>query len=235
MRTGLHLDRHVGLGHRRLSIIDLEASVQPMTNEDGSVWVVYNGEIYNFAELRADFLHGATSSDRGRYRSHRSSVRGIGRAIASHGCEGCSPLRSGIADETRCFWPATGSASSRCATLLDDEAFLFASELKAILADGHFRAHAGNRSDAHSQLLFVSVRTGSVAIYTRGAQACRRVIRCDSCGGGRAEVRGDIGMLPSVTRRERPRTSGGAERLLELMQRERCASGWSPTFPLVHS
>lgn len=45
----------VGLGHRRLSIIDLsEAAHQPMTNEDRSLWVVYNGEIYNFMEIRSD-------------------------------------------------------------------------------------------------------------------------------------------------------------------------------------
>jgi len=49
---GVHLDRYAGLGHRRLSIIDLEASKQPMSNEDGKVWIVFNGEIYNFQELR---------------------------------------------------------------------------------------------------------------------------------------------------------------------------------------
>lgn len=43
----------VGLGHRRLSIIDLsEAAHQPMTNEDGKIWIVFNGEIYNFQEIR---------------------------------------------------------------------------------------------------------------------------------------------------------------------------------------
>lgn len=48
-------DLSVGLGHKRLSILDLSsAGRQPMTNEDGTVWIVFNGEIYNFAELRAE-------------------------------------------------------------------------------------------------------------------------------------------------------------------------------------
>jgi asparagine synthase (glutamine-hydrolysing) len=50
---GLHVDGPVALGHRRLSIIDLsEAASEPMTNEDGTLWLVFNGEIYNFRELR---------------------------------------------------------------------------------------------------------------------------------------------------------------------------------------
>ena len=43
-----------GLAHRRLSIIDVQGGAQPMSNEDGSVWVVFNGEIYNHAELRSE-------------------------------------------------------------------------------------------------------------------------------------------------------------------------------------
>jgi len=53
---GVHLEPGVGLAHRRLSIIDLSNGHQPLFNEDGSVVVVYNGEIYNFPELTTELL-----------------------------------------------------------------------------------------------------------------------------------------------------------------------------------
>ncbi len=54
--AGLRRGDNYALAHRRLSIIDLEGGHQPMSNEDGSVWIVYNGEIYNFPELHEELL-----------------------------------------------------------------------------------------------------------------------------------------------------------------------------------
>src|SRR5262245_37166931 len=51
---GVYADAQVALGMRRLSIIDLETGHQPVRNEDGTLWVVFNGEIYNYKELRRD-------------------------------------------------------------------------------------------------------------------------------------------------------------------------------------
>src|SRR5262249_44423279 len=64
---GFHFQGPVGLGQRRLSIIDLSGGHQPLANEDETVWVSFNGEIYNFQELRTDLQqrghHFATESD----------------------------------------------------------------------------------------------------------------------------------------------------------------------------
>jgi asparagine synthase (glutamine-hydrolysing) len=51
--SGVHLDGNVGLGHRRLSIVDLAGGHQPMANEDESIWISYNGEVYNHADFRS--------------------------------------------------------------------------------------------------------------------------------------------------------------------------------------
>lgn len=52
---GTKIINNIGLGHRRLSIIDLETGTQPMSNKDGTVWITFNGEIYNYRELRRQF------------------------------------------------------------------------------------------------------------------------------------------------------------------------------------
>src|SRR3954469_21378011 len=53
---GFYASGPVGLGFRRLSIIDLNTGHQPLSNEDDTVWIVFNGEIYNYVELRQELL-----------------------------------------------------------------------------------------------------------------------------------------------------------------------------------
>src|SRR2546426_2287820 len=53
---GIHVDAGCAIGMRRLSIIDLSTGHQPMSNEDQSVWVVFNGEIYNYQDLRKELI-----------------------------------------------------------------------------------------------------------------------------------------------------------------------------------
>jgi len=63
---GIALEGEIGFGHRRLSIIDLSDGQQPMTNEDGSLWITFNGEIYNYREIREGLEarhHFKTQSD----------------------------------------------------------------------------------------------------------------------------------------------------------------------------
>ena len=54
--SGVYAATQIGLGHRRLSIIGLESGHQPLSNEDGTVWITFNGEIYNYQELRTSLL-----------------------------------------------------------------------------------------------------------------------------------------------------------------------------------
>jgi asparagine synthase (glutamine-hydrolysing) len=53
---GIYVSAGIGLGHRRLSIVDVAGGHQPLSNEDGTVWVLLNGEIYNYPELHAELL-----------------------------------------------------------------------------------------------------------------------------------------------------------------------------------
>lgn len=83
---GVHLEPGVALAHRRLSIIDVEGGAQPLGNEDGSVQVTFNGEIYNFRELR-ERLEG---------RGHRfrtvSDTEVLVHLYEEHGAEMCEHL-----------------------------------------------------------------------------------------------------------------------------------------------
>ncbi|MCB1876797.1 MAG: amidotransferase 1, exosortase A system-associated [Chromatiales bacterium] len=132
---GVHLEPSVGLGHRRLSIIDLASGQQPLYNEDHSVVIVFNGEIYNFAEL-AEELKAAGHT----FRTHSDTE------VIVHGWEewgeACVERLRGMF--AFAIWDRNRKtlflARDRLGikplyyALLDNGTLLFGSELKALLA-----------------------------------------------------------------------------------------------------
>jgi asparagine synthase (glutamine-hydrolysing) len=112
----LHLEPGVGLGHRRLSIIDVATGQQPLFNEDGSVVVVFNGEIYNYQELIPEL------QALGHVFHTKSDTECIVHAWEQWG-EACVQRFRGMFafalwDRNRrpSSWRATAWASSRCTT-----------------------------------------------------------------------------------------------------------------------
>lgn len=84
---GIYVDRGCGVGVRRLSIIDLNTGHQPISNEDGSVWVVFNGEIYNHQSLRDSLV-----SDGHRFTT-RSDTETLVHLYEQYGIDGIPQLR----------------------------------------------------------------------------------------------------------------------------------------------
>jgi asparagine synthase (glutamine-hydrolysing) len=132
---GVHLDGNAGLGHLRLSIIDLNTGAQPMTNEDETIWIVFNGEIYNFQELRESLLA------KGHVFRSQSDTEVIIHAYEEFGPDCVKQLRGMFAfaiwdAKRRRLFVARDRVGIKplyfCET---DRAFYFASELKAIIAD----------------------------------------------------------------------------------------------------
>ena len=124
---------NVGLGHRRLSIIDLSTGQQPLSNEDGTVWVSFNGEIYNFQELHRELVAAGH-----RFRTH-SDTEVIVHAWEQWGAEAVKRFRGMFAfalwDEGRqVLWLARDRVGKKpLYYLADADRFVFGSELKAVL------------------------------------------------------------------------------------------------------
>ena len=131
---GLFVADGVALGHRRLSIIDLSGSRQPMANPDESVWLTYNGEVYNFQDLRAELdARGVTFRTKG-------DTEVVLRAYETWGDDAVTRLRGmftfGIWDGPRrrlLLARDPLGIKPLYYTRTDDGLFLFASEIRALL------------------------------------------------------------------------------------------------------
>ena len=131
---GIFVQGRIGLGMRRLSIVDLATGHQPISNEDGSIWIVFNGEIYNHRELREDLI------TRGhRYRTH-SDTETIVHLYEEYGKDCVQRLRGMFAFA---IWDAKRKslfvARDRLGIKplyyrLTPHNFLFGSEIKVLMA-----------------------------------------------------------------------------------------------------
>jgi len=178
--SGFHLDDQAALAHRRLSIIDLASGQQPLCNEDRSIWISYNGEIYNHADLRCE-LEGA-----GHHYRTRSDTETIVHAYERWGDRCVERFRGMFAfaiwDSLRgrlllardrlgikpLYWARAG------------DRLLFASEIKAILETGLVAAEANEvalpellatRYVSGGQTLFRGIRKllpGHVLVFENG-------------------------------------------------------------------
>ncbi|MFL6256896.1 MAG: asparagine synthase (glutamine-hydrolyzing) [Pyrinomonadaceae bacterium] len=165
---GLFVEGSVGLGHRRLAIVDVAAGHQPMTNEDGSLQIVYNGEVYNHAD-------------------HRPGLEARGHVYRTH-CDTETILHLYEEKGTRCvedlrgmfafaIWDARKGelfiARDRLGvkplyyTQTEDGSLYFASEIKALLEAGAVRAelnyealpdYLANHAPSGEETLYRNVR-----------------------------------------------------------------------------
>lgn len=132
---GYHIEGPVALAHRRLSIIDLSGGAQPLCNEDGGVWITFNGEIYNFPQLREELL------SKGHRFKTRSDTETIVHAWEEWGEECPKRLRGMFAfalwdSRARTLFLARDRMGKKPLYYWSDGSrFLFASELKALLQD----------------------------------------------------------------------------------------------------
>jgi asparagine synthase (glutamine-hydrolysing) len=145
--AGKYISGPLGLGHRRLSIIDLRpAGAQPMCNEDKTVWIVFNGEIYNYLELRQELVR------KGHQFSSTTDTEVIVHLYEEYGEKCVSLLRGmfafGIWDERKkSLLLARDRVGIKPLYFINTgKALLFASEIKSLLVDSAIQHSANLRA-----------------------------------------------------------------------------------------
>jgi asparagine synthase (glutamine-hydrolysing) len=166
--AGVFVDERVGLAHRRLSIVDLGGGHQPMANEDDSIWIIYNGEVYNHRD------HRSALEQRGHTYRTASDTEAIIHLYEEYGPRAVTHLRGMFAFA---IWDKPRRrlllARDRLGikplyyVVTDDGAIYFASEIKALLEANAVRPeinynsladYAANRATSGAETLFRGVK-----------------------------------------------------------------------------
>ena len=133
---GVYIKDNVGLAHKRLSIIDLtSAGHQPMSNEDGSIWIVFNGEIYNFLDLRDELIkkgHCFTSKTDTETIIHLYEEKGV---ECVHDLRGMFAFAIWDENKKRLLIARDRAGKKPLVYCHNNEGLLFASEIKSLLMD----------------------------------------------------------------------------------------------------
>jgi len=145
----------IGLGHRRLKIIDLsERAHQPLSNETGKIWTVFNGEIYNYRELRAELIQ------KGHPFKSQSDTEVLVHLYEEEGIDFVKRLDGMFAfalwdEEKRLLLLARDPMGKKPLFYAEsDDGIIFASELKAILEDPAFKREIDNKAIDHYLSLY---------------------------------------------------------------------------------
>ncbi len=164
---GFYVDGAAALGHRRLSIIDLATGAQPMTNEDTSLWITYNGEIFNHADLRSDLENAGH-----RYTS-RCDTETVIHAYEQFGDQCVSRFRGMFAfaiwdrNHKRLFAARDRLGIKPFYYFWNGRLFAFASEIKALLEHPEISVQVNERLlpenlafgyNSSDETLFVGIR-----------------------------------------------------------------------------
>ena len=130
---GFYINNNIGLGFRRLSIIDLHTGKQPLSNENGTIWIIFNGEIYNYQELQKDLIN------QGHIFRTQPDTETIVHLYEQYGTDCVNYLRGMFAfaiwddNKKQLFCARDRFGIKPFYYYTDNEKFVFGSEIKAIL------------------------------------------------------------------------------------------------------
>lgn len=160
---GFYINKNIGLGFRRLSIIDLHTGHQPLSNENGSKWIIFNGEIYNFLELRDQLIKKGYSF------KTKTDTEVILKLYEEYGVHCVDFLRGmfGFAiwddEKQQLFCARDRFGIKPFYYYQDNEKFVFGSEIKSILKSGNIdKSLSDNALDSYFAFGYI---TSDLSIY----------------------------------------------------------------------